>query len=61
MFTDAMSATPARKNPPYDPQDPEVAKRRKKLFEEIARNRTPETDAAMNKIAERFLGRFNGG
>jgi hypothetical protein len=43
----------------YDPQTPETQERRRRLFEEIARNRTAETDAAMNKVAARFLGKFN--
>jgi hypothetical protein len=43
----------------YDPTCPEVRERRRRLHEAIAKNRTPETDAAMNKIAERFLARFH--
>ena len=39
----------------YDPTSPDVRERRRKLFEEIARTRTPETDEAMNKIASRFM------
>jgi hypothetical protein len=39
----------------YDPASPEVRERRRKLFEEIAKTRTPETDEAMNKIASQFI------
>jgi hypothetical protein len=42
----------------YDPQNRDIRERRRKLFHEIARNRTAETDAAMNKVAARFLGKF---
>jgi hypothetical protein len=38
----------------YDPGNPEVIGRRRKLFEDIARNRTPESDIAMQKIAKMF-------
>jgi hypothetical protein len=42
----------------YDPSSPEVRERRRKLFEDIARTRTPETDEAMNKIASRFMSKL---
>jgi hypothetical protein len=42
----------------YDPYSEETKERRRKLFDAIERGRTPETDAAMNKFADRFLGRF---
>jgi hypothetical protein len=38
----------------YDPGNPEVIERRRKLFEDIARNHTTETDVAMMKIAKMF-------
>ena len=48
------------KSPPaYDWRSPEVKQRRQKLFEEIAKNRSPETDAAMEKFAAAFFAKFN--
>jgi hypothetical protein len=43
----------------YDWRSSEVKQRRQKLFEEIAKNRTPETDAAMEKFAAAFFAKFN--
>jgi hypothetical protein len=48
-----------KSSPAYDWRSPEVQQRRQKLFEEIAKNRTPETDAAMNKFAAAFFAKFN--
>jgi hypothetical protein len=63
-----MSATPksdaaAKENDPrsqlrfpswYNPYTPESIERRRKLFEDIARNRTPESDEAMEKLYRMF-------
>jgi hypothetical protein len=38
----------------YDPYSTEGIERRRKLFEEIARNRTPETDDAMERLIATF-------
>ena len=48
-----------RRTQGYDPNSPETKERRRKLFEAISRNRTPETDAAMNKLASDFYARLN--
>ena len=42
----------------YDPNSPEVIERRKELFNALKKGRTPETDAAMNEFADRFLRKF---
>ena len=38
----------------YNPYTPEAIDRRRKLFEDIARNRTPESDAAMETVYRMF-------
>jgi hypothetical protein len=40
----------------YDPTSPEVIERRRKLFAALNSGRTPESDAVMDKLAERFWG-----
>jgi hypothetical protein len=42
----------------YDPNSPEVKERRRNLFENLKKNQTPETDLAMNELADRFLRKF---
>ena len=61
MATTAQTDKPGTKEIPtlrfpasYNPTSPEVIERRRKLFEDIARNRTPESDVAMAKIAKMF-------
>lgn len=51
----SLNDGPRRFPKAYDPTSPDVRERRRRLFEEIARTRTPETDEAMNKIASRFI------
>jgi hypothetical protein len=38
----------------YNPYSKEGVERRRKLFEEIAQNRTPETDQAMARLIAMF-------
>jgi hypothetical protein len=38
----------------YDPYSPEGIERRRKLFENIARDRTPQSEEAMEKLITMF-------
>jgi len=62
-MADSLETTPfggtSRFPKAYDPANPQVAERRRKLFEQIAKTRTPETDEAMNKIASRFMSKLS--
>jgi hypothetical protein len=56
MATEADNGARAKLRFPswYNPYSPEVVERRRKLFEEIARNRTPESEDAMDKVYRMF-------